>query len=200
MRTLQQLLKVVVPDIQRDGEPDSTPQAVPSADPVPELEHILLRNPELRDGLCVRAKRNKVLRDVRLVPGAGEEPLPRALGVGDRLLGGERLARDDEQGTLRIAFTERLSDVRAINVGHEVRGEIALGVLLQRLGDHDGSQIRTTDTDVDESIDGLAGITLPLPIPDRLRELLDVGQHPADLIGTRLLDLEIIVEVTQGNM
>ena len=48
-----------------------------------------------------------------------------------------------------------------VDVGHEVGGEIALGVGLECLSDHHRSEIRATDTDVDDGVNGLSGVSLP---------------------------------------
>jgi hypothetical protein len=201
VRTLEQALKVIVPDDERDAQADRAPQGVPAADPVPELEHVLLRDPKLGHGGGVGRERDKVLGDVLLRGvGCGEEPLLGGLGVGDRLLGRERLGGDDEERRFGVADFERLGDVRAVDVGYEVGREVALGVGLQRLGDHHGSQVRSTDANVDDGVDSLARVALPLPAPHLLREILDVRQHAPDLVNAALLDLELPVQVPQRDV
>lgn len=168
MGTLEQLLKVVVANDESNRESDGTPQAVSSTDPVPELEHVLLGDTELGDGLGICAQCDEVLRDMGLVLSGTEEPIPRARSVGDGFLGGERLGSNYEQSCFGVAETKGLSKMGAIDVGHEVGSEIPLGVCLQCFGNHDGTQVRTTNTDVDDGVDSLASVTFPDAISNRL--------------------------------
>lgn len=161
MGTLEQLLKVVVSDHEGDRETDGGPEGVATADPVPEGEDVGLGDAKGGDGLCVRAECDKVLCDVSLVLCGREEPVPRALRVGNGLLGSECLTSDDEQGGLGVRDTQSLGQVRSVDVGDEVSCQITLGVRLEGLSDHDGSEIRTTDTDVDDGVDSLASVSLP---------------------------------------
>ena len=59
----QQLNKVVKSDVQGNCHPDGWPQAVPSSNPVPELEHICLVNAELGDQRLVCASRDEGQND-----------------------------------------------------------------------------------------------------------------------------------------
>lgn len=200
MSTLQQRLKVVVTDRKGDRQANRAPQRVPSTDPIPELEHVLLADPKLGDGLGVGRKRDKVLRDVGFVLGGLQEPLPRRGGVGDRLLGRERLGRDDEQRRLRVAQADGLCQVGSVDVGHEVGRQVALGVRLERFRDHDGPQVGSADADVDDRVDGLARVALPLSAPHGLGELLDVGEDLLHLVRALLLDAEAVVQVPQRDV
>ena len=64
----------------------------------------------------------------------------------------------------------------------EVHVQVSLGVQLERLADHDESQIGSPDPDVDEGGDRLAGSALPLPRPDLLGEVPDAGEGVASFI------------------
>ena len=108
VRALEELLDIVVADDERDRQTGGTPEGVPTADPVPELEHVRLGDAEGSDRLRVRGERDEVLRDVRLVLGRCEEPIAGALRVRNGLLRGERLAGNDEQSRLGVAETEGL--------------------------------------------------------------------------------------------
>lgn len=191
IRTLEQLLEVVETNHERNRKPDRTPETVPTADPIPEREHILLRDPEPSNRLLVRRECNEVLRDMRLVLRGLEEPFLRRLGIRDGLLGSERLGGDDEQRALGIARAHSLGEMGTIDVRNEVSREVALRVILQRLGDHHRSEIGATDTDVDDGVDRLASISLPRPIPHRIGELLDMLEDVSDLIHTRLLGVQL---------
>lgn len=71
-----------------------------------------------------------------------------------------------------------------------MRGNVALGIVLERLGDHDGSKVGSADANVDDVGDALAGVSLPLAGADRVGELLHVVEHALDLVRALLLDLE----------
>ena len=61
----------------------------------------------------------------------------------------------------------------SVHVTAEMHGEISLAVGLQGLADHDRSQVRSTDTNVDDGVDGLSGMSLPVTRAHFLRESLD---------------------------
>lgn len=156
------------------------------------MEHVLRGDAEFSDSFGIGAQCDKVSRDVNLVLSSREEPVSGTRGVGDGLLGSECLTSNDEQSGLGIAQTERLGEVGTVNVRDKVGSEIALGVCLQSFGDHDGTQIGTTDTNVDDGVDRLAGISLPLSAPDALRELLDMSEDLVHFVHTRLGDLPFV--------
>lgn len=124
------------------------------------------------------------------VLGGLEEPSLSALSVGDGLLGGEGLGGHNEESSLGIADLDGLSKVRAVNVGDKVERQVALAIMLERLGDHNRAKVRSTDTNVDNGVDGLAGVTLPGTRPNGVRKLLHVLQHTCDLGNSLLLDVE----------
>ncbi len=132
-----------------------------------------------------------MLGDVSLVLSSFEEPVTSGGGISDGLLRGERLGSDDEERRLGVADTESFSHVRSIDVGNKVSIEIALRVRLKSLGNHDGTEIGTSNTNVDDALDRLTGVTLPLPGTNSIRELLHVLQLGLDLIDASLVDLEI---------
>ena len=63
----QQLVKTIRPDRQRDRQADRGPQRITSADPFPELEHVLRVDPEPDHRLAVGRHGNEVARYRRLV-------------------------------------------------------------------------------------------------------------------------------------
>ena len=116
----EQLLKVVEPDVERDGHADGGPQGIPAAHPVPEFEHVALVDAEVAHLGRVGRQRHEVLGDGGGVLGRLQEPVLCRVGVSDGLLRGEGLAGDDEQRRLRIQLLEGLRHVGAVDVGHEV--------------------------------------------------------------------------------
>jgi hypothetical protein len=89
-----------------------------------------------------------------------------------------------------------------INVGHKVRLEIALGIRLEGLGHHDGTQIGAADTNVHDRLDGLSRISLPPTAPYFLRELAYVLEDGSHFIDAGLADLKWLgyANVAQGDM
>ena len=96
--------KLSMPMTQRDRQADRAPQRVAAADPVPELEHVRGVDAERGDLLRVRRQRDEVLRDGlgRRRRACSSSQARAVRRVGQRLLRGERLARDDEQRALGI--------------------------------------------------------------------------------------------------
>lgn len=131
------------------------------------------------------------------IAGRLEEPLLGTLGVGDGLLSREGLGCDDEEGRFRVASLGDLGDVSAVDVRDKVAREALLAVRLERLGDHDGAEVGPADTDVDDGVDRLAGVALPLAGADLVREGGHAVQDALDLVGAGLVDLELVADVAE---
>ena len=180
-------MEVVVSDADANRESDGRPEGVATTDPIPELEHVGLIDAEGRHSSSVGGKSDEVLGDSGLVLGRLQEPLLCGLGVGDSLLSGERLGSHNEQSRLGVADPEGLSHIRAVNVGDEVHGDVALAVELESFGYHDGAKVRATNANVDDGIDGLSSVSLPLAGTNLLGELLHVVEHFMNTIVCALL-------------
>ena len=63
----QNLFEIVEPQMQWDGHSNGAPQRVPSPDPVPELEHVLLVDPEGLDLLGVGGQRDEMFGNVGIL-------------------------------------------------------------------------------------------------------------------------------------
>jgi hypothetical protein len=216
----EEFAEVLGTDEEHDWEADRAPEGVATANPIPEFEHVGGVDAKGGDGGGVGREGDEVLGDVFLLQvekrvsdgrkgkqrrktnldSRLEEPLPRRLSVGDRLLSSERLRSNDEERRLSVALLGDLSDVSSVNVRNEVALEALLSVRLESLSDHDGTEVGSSDTDVDDGVDGLAGVTLPLARADLVRELLHVLQHALDLVSSRLVDLELATDVAEGDV
>ena len=115
-----------------------------------------------------------------------EEPFARGLCICDSFLGCKRLTRNDEECRFGIDLAECLGNVCSIDVGYKVWGKAALGIDLQRLRNHYGTKIGTSDADVDDSGDGLASVPFPCATTHRIGELLDVLQDLRDFVDPKL--------------
>jgi len=105
-----------------------------------------------------------------------QQPGPGRAGVGQRLLRGEGLGRDDEQGLGGIEIVHGLGEVAAVDVGDEAERELAVGIVPQRRGGHHRPQVRATDADVDDAANPLARVTEPFAPAHPLAE----GRHPVE--------------------
>ena len=121
--TLQQFLESVEADADGYREADGGPEGVASAHPVPETEHVGGIDSELLDFSLIRRKGHEVLGHMGVVSGDGHEPVASRVGVRERLLCGEGLGGDQEQGGFGIQRLERLGDVGAVDVGDENAAE-----------------------------------------------------------------------------
>ena len=190
-------MKIVIANVQAYAQPDGTPHAVPSAHPVLEAEHVGLVDAELGDLLLVGRQGDEVLGDVAVALGGLEEPLLGRVGVGGRLGSGKGLGGDEEERRLRLAGAQDLGDVRAVDVGDEVHGEVTLAIWFEGFRDHHRTpgggvlvscgycvwrpvekgrclQVRTPNANVHDGFYRLSAVSGPLPTSHLLRELLHV--------------------------
>ena len=123
--------------------------------------------------------------------GVLQEPGLGGGSIGDGLLGGKGLGGNDEESGLGLDGLEDLSDVSAVNVADKVDLKTTLcGVGLQGLSDHDRAQIRSTDTNVDNVLDLVTLVTLPLARADRFGEFAHVLENSVNL-GHDVLTLAV---------
>ena len=107
---------------------------------------------------------DEVLADRCLVSaGRVEQPRTGAAGVGQRLLGGERLGGDHEERRLGIDLREHLVQLRRVEVRNEVGAQIRQPIPRQRPGHHQRTQIGAADSDVDDVTDRHARVSGPAP-------------------------------------
>ena len=142
-----------------------------------------------------------MLGDELLVACGLEEPVAAGVRVGHGLKGGEGLGCDEEECGLGIAALQDLGSMGAVDVGDEVHLEVVL-VGPQGLGDHDRAQIGSADSDVDDALDCLAGIALPLAGDDLLGEGLHLGKDALH-IGHHILSVNedrLAAHVAEGGM
>ncbi|KAI6752010.1 hypothetical protein HG531_006706 [Fusarium graminearum] len=178
--TAEELVEVVKANVESDAQTNGTPDRVTTTDPALKAKHVLAVNAKLGHLLLVGGESNKVLGNLALVVGLLEEPLLGCVGVGGGLGSGKGLGGNEEESGLRVRLLEGLSDVCAVNVGDEVKLHVVSTVVLESFGDHDGAAIRTTDTNVDNGGELLAGVSLPLSTANLLRKLLHVLEDIVD--------------------
>jgi len=141
-------------------EADGRPKRVSPTDPVPELKHVLGVNAEFLYFFFVGGNGNEVLFDI-LFLGAFQKPFPCTVSICHGFLGGECLGGNEKEGCLGIEFLECFSDVRTINIGNKVRGDVRLFVGAKSLCNHNRTEVRTTDADIYNIGDGFSSVSLP---------------------------------------
>ena len=167
------------------GRPIGRPDGIAPADPIPEAEHTIGRDAEGLD-LVERCRdgremvRHRLLRRAPRRSSAGAE-----CGIGHGLDGGEGLRRDDEQGGRRIEPRDGIGEMRAVDIRDEMAAR-AVVIGRQRQGDHDGSEVRAADADVDDIGETPAARRGDRSIADARGEGAERGKHRVD-IGHHIL-------------
>ena len=179
-------------------EADGGVVRVATADPVPELEHVVGVDAELRHRLGVGRHRHEVLGH-RVVAGrapqSGQEPVPGRGGVGQRLECRERLGADDEERRLGLEVVRGGVEVDRVDVRHETAGQSRLRVVGQGERGHRRAEVRAADPDVDDRRDPLARCPRPGPAADAVGEITHLAEdrlHVADDV------LAVDVELAAG--
>ena len=169
-------------DGQHRRQPDRRVHRITPTHPVPEAEHIGGVDAEFFHRLRVGRDRDKVLRNRRLIVlQPCKQPCASRIRIRHRLKRGEGLRRDDEQRLLRVEILHRFGEVGSIHVRHEPERQIALAVVLQRLVSHHRTKIRSTDPDIDQVANALAGMSLPLAAANPIAELRHGVEHGVNL-------------------
>ena len=101
-----------------------------------------------RRGLDVAGRGDEVLVDAGAA--VGQEPGLRGRGVGERLLGREGLAGDQEQRLVGVDPRQHRGDVVAVDVGDEVKRQAGVGERGQRPHRHLRPEVAAADADVDD--------------------------------------------------
>ncbi len=143
-------------DGQRQAE--RGPQRVAPAHPIPEQEGALRVVAEL-------GRLGRRGGDGHQVPGDGVgrhavvgQPVARAGGVGERLLRGEGLAGDDEQGALGVESAQHAPQGPGVGVGDVVHAHRVAGQVGERVGRHARAQVGAADADVHHVGEGVVGV------------------------------------------
>ena len=149
-------------DRDHQREPDRGVHRVAATDPVPEPEHVRGVDAEGSDLLLGGRDRHEVARDRAIVAEPGDQPIPRAARVRERLDRAERLRRDDEQRRRRVEVARGLGDVGTVDVRDEAVGHRAVDVVTQRLHRHLRPEVAAADADVHHGAHPLAGVARPV--------------------------------------
>ena len=118
----QKLLEIIHAHGKRHRQPDSRPDRVPAAHPVPELEHILRVDAEPGHLGAVGGNSHEMPGYRSLIAGFLHKPLPRRTGICHGFKGGEGLGGDNEQHGLGIHPAQGFGHMRAVDIGYKMHG------------------------------------------------------------------------------
>jgi hypothetical protein len=184
MCTVEQLLKILVSDSQADGETDGAPKTVPGS----------------RAGTCS--------------PGGAK--LGRSGDIGAESDVGQSRNQAQAEGAYvmvswvvsvllttmnRVRSGSQRWRMGSVDVGYEVGGEIASGVGIEGLGDHDRAEIGAANAQADDHVDGFARVSGPEDGEDchSVREMAHVCEDGGDFGDAWFCDVED-AKVTEGDV
>ena len=181
VKASQHLPEALGADGDHQREADGGVVRVPTANPIPEGEHVGGVDAEFGDPFGVGRYCHKVPGYRRLIPAqALKAPVPGGGGVGQCLQRVPALGAHDEERLGRVEVPGRLHKVGAVDVGHKSEGEIRPSIVSERLVGHHRTQVGAPDPDVDDVAYGLASVSPPAAVADPLRELSQAVQHLVD--------------------
>mmetsp|Transcript_33483 Transcript_33483/g.81083 ORF Transcript_33483/g.81083 Transcript_33483/m.81083 type:complete len:339 (-) Transcript_33483:241-1257(-) len=165
-----------------NGGSNGRPQGISSSDPIPESKHVVGIDTEFGNGLGVGRQSSKVLGNGRSITLEGiQDPLLGSSSVGHGFLGGKSLGSNQEESGFRITFLQDFGNMGSINIRAKVHGQVTLGVRLQGLTDHDGTEIGSANSNIDNGVDALSSGTLPISTTDLFSKGLDASQSLIDI-------------------
>ena len=152
----QKFFEALAADDDLGNEADGGPHRIAAPDPIPHREPMIGSDAELVHGLRIGRHGHEVIAG-GLLSERADDPGARRIGVGLRLLRDEGLGAHDDQGLRRIERARQILELRAIDVGHEVRRDIAAPLRAQRIAYQQGPQVRAADADIHHVPEFLAG-------------------------------------------
>ena len=156
----EQLTEVVTADGHERRQPRRRAERGAAADPVPDAEDVLCRDPGGSGRVDVRRDSREVPTDV--IPKRRRRPSPGGLRVHARLQRAHRLRDDDEERLRGIEVSRGLGQVGGVDVRDEPDVDAARRVRPERLARHRGPEVASPDPDVHDGADALPGRSHPL--------------------------------------
>ncbi len=185
--TLVELHVVFEADAEADGEADCRPQGVTATHPVPEFEHVGSIDTECCDSFGVGGESHEVLGDRLFVAiECLEDGCLCSFGVRHGFKSRERLGSNDEERFFDVYLLEGFGHVSAVDVRNKINfrrvfaSDRLFCIRLEGFGDHHRTEVGTADTDVDNILDGLAGVAQPLAAADEVGEVFHVLEYGTD--------------------
>jgi len=99
--------------------------------------------------------------DVLFVNGFLEKPGSSGVGVGQGFLSGKGFGGDEKESGGGAADPKDLDQLGGVDVRNEVHLQIASSEGLEGFGDHDGTEVGSTDTDIHHVGDRLTRVAFP---------------------------------------
>ena len=106
VRTSQEILEILEPNMNSDAETDSAPNTIASTNPALETKHVLRIDAEFCDLGFVGGESNEMLGDITLAVCFLEEPFLGRVGIRACLCRSEGLGGDEEEGRFWVGVTE----------------------------------------------------------------------------------------------
>ena len=182
MEAIEHGLEILRPDRQHRRKADGRVHRIAPANPVPEAEHVIGIDAELRYLGCVCRYRDKVPGDGLFVAAQGlEQPRARRVGIGHGFERREGFRGNDEQSLGRIETLHSFREIGAVDVGNEPERHGAIAVVFQRLVRHYRTEVGAADADVDHVANALAGVPLPLAAANAIGEGGHLVEHRVHL-------------------
>ena len=92
-----------------------------------------------------------------------DDPGARRVRIGLGLERREGLRTNDDQRLGRLDAADQIVELRAIDVGHEVRRDSAAPLVPQSVADQQGAEVRAADANIDDMFERPAGRAALLP-------------------------------------
>ena len=201
MRTVKHPFKIVHADNNRYWKADCGPHRIAAADKIPEFKHIFRINAEFFNLFDIGWNRNEMFGN-RMFAQSVDQPFAAGFGIGQRLNRCKGLWWNDKQGCFRIDFVQNFATGSSVNVGNEITVKVFSPIFAQCFGCHFRPQIRSSDADVYDIRQLLAGLPRKLSQPYGFRKLAHFSQYRIDF-RHHVLAVDInrcIAAVTQGNV
>ena len=185
MEADEQVVELLGADRDHCGETDRGIHRVTAADPIPKPEHVGRVDAERGDFFGIRGDGHEMLGDcLNIAAQSLKDPLTRALRIRHGLERREGLRGDDEECLGRIEIAHRLGEVGPVDIGDEAECQFGIAVVAERLVGHDGPEVGSPDSHIDDVFDFFPSEPLPLAVTDavgkgthRLEDLVDLGDH-----------------------
>ncbi len=121
---LKKFLEALAADDDLGNQADGGPDRIAAPDPIPHGEAMIGSDTELVHGLRIGRNGDEVIAG-GLLAERTDNPRSCRVGVGLRLLRDESLGTDNNQGLRRVERARQILELGAVDVGHEVRRDIA---------------------------------------------------------------------------
>mmetsp|Transcript_4222 Transcript_4222/g.8573 ORF Transcript_4222/g.8573 Transcript_4222/m.8573 type:complete len:425 (-) Transcript_4222:52-1326(-) len=181
MGTSMHFHPVIKANRQGNGSSNGRPKRITSTDPIPESEHVIGIDTKLGHAFSIGRQGCKVLGNRRLVSlECLEDPRFGRSSVGHGFLRSKGFGGDQKERRFGVASLQNFGNVGTVHVGAEVHLEITLGIRFECLADHDGAQVTSSDSNIDDRVNGLSSVSFPCSTTNLFGKILDARKNIID--------------------